>query len=180
MSAIPCAQGLGYIPDSQPELQNMLCRWTIAYSRSLMCHLRPGENLEVRRRRAGCQPATTAATQRAVRHTLCGPAHSAAQRSLPAYAYLLTSLPPALAGRSNPQAELKETLPAHELKALLASTHRPNYVVQVGCCGGGAGAAHACARCTCSSRCAHTQAACSRSWSQELHALRGPAPHCRC
>ena len=39
-------QGLGYIPDSQPELQNMLCRWTVAYSRSLMCHLRPGENLE--------------------------------------------------------------------------------------------------------------------------------------
>ncbi|KAL4435491.1 hypothetical protein ABPG77_006253 [Micractinium sp. CCAP 211/92] len=67
-------QGLGYIPDSQPELQNMLCRWTIAYSRSLMCHLRPGENLE---------------------------------------------------------AELKDTLPPHELKALLASTHRPNYVVQV-------------------------------------------------
>ncbi|PSC69999.1 low-CO2 inducible [Micractinium conductrix] len=67
-------QGLGYIPDSQPELQNMLCRWTVAYSRSLMCHLRPGENLEE---------------------------------------------------------ELKETLPAHELKALLSSTHRPNYVVQV-------------------------------------------------
>lgn len=67
-------QGLGYIPDSQPELQNMLCRWTIAYSRSLMCHLRPGENLEE---------------------------------------------------------ELTATLPAHELKALLASAHRPNYVVQV-------------------------------------------------
>lgn len=31
-----------------------------------------------------------------------------------------------------PQEELKETLPPHELKALLASTHRPNYVVQVG------------------------------------------------
>jgi hypothetical protein len=24
-------QGLGYIPDSQPELQVMLCRWTVAY-----------------------------------------------------------------------------------------------------------------------------------------------------
>ena len=67
-------QGLGYIPDSQPELQNMLCRWIMAYSRSLMCHLRPGENLE---------------------------------------------------------AELKDILPEHEIKALLASAHRPNYVCQV-------------------------------------------------
>jgi predicted membrane chloride channel (bestrophin family) len=67
-------QGLGYIPDSQPELQNMLCRWIMAYSRSLMCHLRPGENLE---------------------------------------------------------AELKDILPQHEIKALLASAHRPNYVCQV-------------------------------------------------
>ncbi|KAI3434870.1 hypothetical protein D9Q98_002924 [Chlorella vulgaris] len=38
-------QGLGYIPPHQSELQSMLCRWTVAYSRSLMCHLREGESL---------------------------------------------------------------------------------------------------------------------------------------
>ncbi|PRW33726.1 UPF0187 chloroplastic [Chlorella sorokiniana] len=67
-------QGLGYIPPEQEELQKMLVRWTVAYSRSLMCHLRPGEDLRV---------------------------------------------------------ELKDTLKPEELEALLASTHRPNYVVQV-------------------------------------------------
>ncbi|PSC67432.1 UPF0187 chloroplastic [Micractinium conductrix] len=39
-------QGLAYIPEDQPELQEMFCRWVVAYSRSLMCHLRAGENLE--------------------------------------------------------------------------------------------------------------------------------------
>ncbi|KAL4425222.1 hypothetical protein ABPG75_009238 [Micractinium tetrahymenae] len=39
-------QALGYIPDSQPELQEMFCRWVVAYGRSLQCHLRAGENLE--------------------------------------------------------------------------------------------------------------------------------------
>ncbi|KAI7843435.1 hypothetical protein COHA_002913 [Chlorella ohadii] len=38
-------QALGYIPDSQPDLQDMLCRWVVAYSRSLMCHLRSDEDL---------------------------------------------------------------------------------------------------------------------------------------
>jgi predicted membrane chloride channel (bestrophin family) len=38
-------QALGYIPASQPELQDMFCRWLVAYCRSLMCHLRPGEDL---------------------------------------------------------------------------------------------------------------------------------------
>lgn len=27
----PHLQALGYIPDSQPDLQDMLCRWTVAY-----------------------------------------------------------------------------------------------------------------------------------------------------
>lgn len=67
-------QALGYIPDTQPELQEMMCRWVVAYCRSLQCHLRAKENLE---------------------------------------------------------RELLGKLPPHELKALLAATHRPNYTVQV-------------------------------------------------
>ncbi|KAL4421269.1 hypothetical protein ABPG75_010560 [Micractinium tetrahymenae] len=67
-------QALGYIPAHQPELQDMFCRWVVAYSRSLMCHLRPGEDLE---------------------------------------------------------GELTGKLKPEELKALLASAHKPNYTVQV-------------------------------------------------
>ncbi|PSC76825.1 UPF0187 chloroplastic [Micractinium conductrix] len=67
-------QALGYIPATQPELQDMFIRWVVAYSRSLMCHLRAGEDLEK---------------------------------------------------------ELKDTLGPEELKALMASAHRPNYTVQV-------------------------------------------------
>ncbi|PRW33911.1 hypothetical protein C2E21_7229 [Chlorella sorokiniana] len=67
-------QALGYIPDDQPELQDMLCRWVVAYSRSLMCHLRSDEDL---------------------------------------YRELATKLKP------------------QELEALMSSSHRPNYTVQV-------------------------------------------------
>ncbi|EFN53823.1 hypothetical protein CHLNCDRAFT_32075 [Chlorella variabilis] len=67
-------QALGYVPESQPELRSMLVRWSIAYPRALMCHLRPGENIEE---------------------------------------------------------EVKDILKPEEVKALAASTHRPNYCMQV-------------------------------------------------
>ncbi|KAL4856957.1 hypothetical protein ACK3TF_002657 [Chlorella vulgaris] len=38
-------QALGYVPESQPELRSMLVRWSAAYPRALMCHLRPNENI---------------------------------------------------------------------------------------------------------------------------------------
>ncbi|KAI8466344.1 MAG: Bestrophin, RFP-TM, chloride channel-domain-containing protein [Monoraphidium minutum] len=38
-------QGLSYIPEDKPELREMLVRWTPAFSRALMCHLRKGEDL---------------------------------------------------------------------------------------------------------------------------------------
>ncbi|KIY95575.1 hypothetical protein MNEG_12386 [Monoraphidium neglectum] len=38
-------QGLSYIPDDRQDLRDMLCRWTPAFSRSLMTHLRKGEDL---------------------------------------------------------------------------------------------------------------------------------------
>jgi predicted membrane chloride channel (bestrophin family) len=67
-------QALGYVPESQPELRSMLVRWSITYPRALMCHLRPGENIEE---------------------------------------------------------EVKDILKPEEVKALVASTHRPNYCMQV-------------------------------------------------
>ncbi|KAI7839791.1 hypothetical protein COHA_006590 [Chlorella ohadii] len=39
-------QALAYIPAAQAHLQDVICRWTIAYTRALMCHLRQGEDLE--------------------------------------------------------------------------------------------------------------------------------------
>ncbi|KIY92105.1 hypothetical protein MNEG_15858 [Monoraphidium neglectum] len=38
-------QGLSYIPEDKPELREMMVRWTPAFSKSLMCHLRKGEDL---------------------------------------------------------------------------------------------------------------------------------------
>ncbi|PRW33245.1 UPF0187 chloroplastic [Chlorella sorokiniana] len=38
-------QALAYIPAAQVHLQDVICRWTIAYTRALMCHLRQGEDL---------------------------------------------------------------------------------------------------------------------------------------
>ncbi|GAB4816433.1 hypothetical protein N2152v2_003479 [Parachlorella kessleri] len=38
-------QGLAWIPEDKPELRAMLCRWVPAFSKSLMCHLRPGEDI---------------------------------------------------------------------------------------------------------------------------------------
>ncbi len=44
-------QGLAYIPEEQTELRDMLCRWTPAFSKTLMCHLRnenePAKELQV-------------------------------------------------------------------------------------------------------------------------------------
>ncbi|KAI8476730.1 MAG: Bestrophin, RFP-TM, chloride channel-domain-containing protein [Monoraphidium minutum] len=37
--------GLSYIPEERQDLRDMLVRWTPAFSRSLMCHLRKGEDL---------------------------------------------------------------------------------------------------------------------------------------
>ncbi|KAI3425146.1 hypothetical protein D9Q98_008917 [Chlorella vulgaris] len=67
-------QALGYVPESQPELRSMLVRWSAAYPRALMCHLRPNENIAE---------------------------------------------------------EVKDILKPEEVKALVASTHRPNYCMQV-------------------------------------------------
>lgn len=127
----------------------MLCRWTIAYSRSLMCHLRPGENLEVRPRpppagRPRAPPPPPQPQAPALR-LFCA-MHG--RRSKRLRIILNVASPPvctfcrACCSIPRPdelqcprlplQAELKDTLPPHELKALLASTHRPNYVVQVG------------------------------------------------
>ena len=39
-------QGLSYFPDDRPDLRDMLCRWTPAFSKSLMCHLRKDSDLE--------------------------------------------------------------------------------------------------------------------------------------
>ena len=37
-------QGLSYFPDDRPDLRDMLCRWTPAFSKSLMCHLRKDDS----------------------------------------------------------------------------------------------------------------------------------------
>ncbi|GAB4818998.1 hypothetical protein N2152v2_006044 [Parachlorella kessleri] len=37
-------QGLAWIPNDRPEMKDMLCRWVPAFSKALMCHLRPGED----------------------------------------------------------------------------------------------------------------------------------------
>lgn len=51
----PLPQGLTYFPDDKMELKDMLCRWTPAFSKTLMCHLRKdndlGEELRVRGRK---------------------------------------------------------------------------------------------------------------------------------
>ena len=42
----PTPQGLTYIPETDPELRAMLCRWGAAFPRALMCHLRKDSDLE--------------------------------------------------------------------------------------------------------------------------------------
>jgi hypothetical protein len=37
-------QGLSYFPSDRPELKEMLVRWTPAFSKSLMCHLRKDDD----------------------------------------------------------------------------------------------------------------------------------------
>ena len=41
----PTKQGLAWIGDDKRELRSMLCRWAPAFSKTLMCHLRKGEDL---------------------------------------------------------------------------------------------------------------------------------------
>jgi hypothetical protein len=43
--ASPALQGLAWIPNDRPEMKDMLCRWVPAFSKSLMCHLRKGEDI---------------------------------------------------------------------------------------------------------------------------------------
>ena len=38
-------QGLSYFPAEAVELKAMLCRWVMAFSRTLMCHLRKGSDV---------------------------------------------------------------------------------------------------------------------------------------
>ena len=38
-------QAITYVPAEEDELVDMYKRWTIAYSRTLMCHLREDEDL---------------------------------------------------------------------------------------------------------------------------------------
>ncbi|PSC75582.1 UPF0187 chloroplastic [Micractinium conductrix] len=40
-----CRLGLAWIGDDKRELRSMLCRWAPAFSKTLMCHLRKGEDL---------------------------------------------------------------------------------------------------------------------------------------
>ena len=41
-----CMQALTFVPPEEVELVDMYKRWAIAYSRTLMCHLRETEDLE--------------------------------------------------------------------------------------------------------------------------------------
>lgn len=38
-------QAITYVPEEENELVEMYKRWAMAYSRTLMCHLREDENL---------------------------------------------------------------------------------------------------------------------------------------
>eukprot|EP00887_Chlorella_sp_A99_P008256 scaffold12.g8256.t1 len=79
--------GLCWMPETRPELLDMLARWTVAFARSLMAHLR----------RAAAAPRLRCL-----------------QRE-----------------EGDAEGELAHLLPQHELEALLAADHRPNYCLQV-------------------------------------------------
>lgn len=38
-------QAISFVPSEEPEVVEMFKRWTIAYPKTLMCHLRENEDL---------------------------------------------------------------------------------------------------------------------------------------
>ena len=40
-------QALTFVPEDKPELVDMFARWSIAYSKVLMCHLREDGNVQM-------------------------------------------------------------------------------------------------------------------------------------
>jgi hypothetical protein len=145
-------QGLSYFPADRPELKEMLVRWTPAFSKSLMCHLRKDDDytdvLKVgggggrgRGRGVGLQgrwPAGGAAARGCWRGR--GLLHAGERRC---HGPAACVAPPPLPDAPRPPVcplplppphppSLQDILLPHELDSLMMATHRPNYALQVG------------------------------------------------